>query len=193
MLSDPKKRGEYDRYGRVGGAGAGPQFHDPFEVFRDFFGGRDPFAEMFAQMHGAGGGATGRHGHRHGHGGPFAGFFSGGFGGFGDGFGGFQRMDNTFGADFGGSHATFATFSSSSGGGAGGVSRSVRTSTTIENGVKVTRTTTTIRHADGREETTVGGGKGRGGLAGVPLAQLHARADRGEARSRRLVSPHRRG
>mmetsp|Transcript_13661 Transcript_13661/g.43660 ORF Transcript_13661/g.43660 Transcript_13661/m.43660 type:complete len:253 (-) Transcript_13661:40-798(-) len=152
VLSDPKKRAEYDQFGRVGSGGGGAQFHDPFEVFRDFFGGRDPFAEMFERMHGGGarGAGRGRGGERGG--GPFAGFFSGGFGGFGDGFGGFESMDNMFGSDFGGAHATFSSFSSS--GGMGGTSRSVRTSTTIENGVKVTRTTTTIRHADGREETS---------------------------------------
>ncbi len=49
ILIDPHRRSEYDMYGRAGGAGAVPygggrsafasrQFHDPFEVFREFFG-----------------------------------------------------------------------------------------------------------------------------------------------------------
>ena len=33
----------YDNY--VGGAGF--TFHSPFDLFRDFFGGDDPFASMF--------------------------------------------------------------------------------------------------------------------------------------------------
>jgi len=60
-----KKREVYDRYGKEGLSGSGGShggpnmdfddfhfggfggFRDPFEVFRDFFGGRDPFAEFF--------------------------------------------------------------------------------------------------------------------------------------------------
>ncbi|XP_027625158.1 dnaJ homolog subfamily B member 3 [Tupaia chinensis] len=56
VLSDAKKRDVYDRYGQAGvsGGGGGAPFHDPFEdvfsfrdpadVFREFFGGRDPFS-----------------------------------------------------------------------------------------------------------------------------------------------------
>lgn len=63
------KRVIYDRYGKEGltnngNAGCGPQdfdfggfdtgfrhftFRDPEDVFRDFFGGRDPFAEFFGE------------------------------------------------------------------------------------------------------------------------------------------------
>nr|XP_006825169.1 PREDICTED: dnaJ homolog subfamily B member 6-B-like isoform X1 [Saccoglossus kowalevskii] len=67
VLSDKSKREVYDRYGVEGlngtsGADMGPDFHDDFgsffhfdfktpdEVFRDFFGGRDPFAEFFEGM-----------------------------------------------------------------------------------------------------------------------------------------------
>jgi molecular chaperone DnaJ len=42
VLSDSNKRAAYDRYGHVafqGGMGGGGGFHDPFEVFREVFGG----------------------------------------------------------------------------------------------------------------------------------------------------------
>jgi len=72
VLSDKSKRSIYDRYGAEGLKGgartasprrststrrgapfdfhAYPDFHfrSPFDVFRDFFGGRDPFAEFFS-------------------------------------------------------------------------------------------------------------------------------------------------
>lgn len=59
VLSDKQKRVMYDRYGREGlrngtsGFNHDPYrahrfaFRDPFDVFREFFGGRDPFAEFF--------------------------------------------------------------------------------------------------------------------------------------------------
>lgn len=63
VLSDKQKRVTYDRYGKEGlrhnGSAAHfshdpfrAQFHrfafrDPFDVFREFFGGRDPFADFF--------------------------------------------------------------------------------------------------------------------------------------------------
>src|SRR2546421_7404626 len=46
ILSDPQKRAVYDQYGHAafdrrsgGGFGRGGGFHDPFEVFREVFGG----------------------------------------------------------------------------------------------------------------------------------------------------------
>jgi len=65
-----KKRQIYDQYGKDGLIGSGSSrggpdmdfdfhfsgfggFRDPFEVFRDFFGGRDPFADFFAGDRGA--------------------------------------------------------------------------------------------------------------------------------------------
>jgi len=52
VLCDPQKRAAYDQYGhaafdrRAGGFGRGG-FHDPFEVFREVFGGGSIFDELF--------------------------------------------------------------------------------------------------------------------------------------------------
>jgi molecular chaperone DnaJ len=77
VLSDPQKRAAYDRFGHAAfapGAGAGAAgggggatgwggFHDPFEVFREVFGGGagSPFGDIFEQAFG-GGGRTARGG-----------------------------------------------------------------------------------------------------------------------------------
>ncbi|KAJ0012345.1 hypothetical protein NQD34_013320 [Periophthalmus magnuspinnatus] len=62
VLSDANKRSLYDRYGKDGLTGSrgrgehfhnGDHFHEPFtfrnpeDVFREFFGGADPFADFF--------------------------------------------------------------------------------------------------------------------------------------------------
>src|SRR6266496_2652664 len=54
-LSEPQKRAAYDQYGhaafdpraRAGRAGFGCGFHDPFEIFRDVFGGGSIFESFF--------------------------------------------------------------------------------------------------------------------------------------------------
>ncbi|XP_067299600.1 dnaJ homolog subfamily B member 2 isoform X2 [Pseudorasbora parva] len=64
VLSDKSKRDAYDRYGRsdMPSSGSGSSsfpddfpgftftFRNPDEVFRDFFGGQDPFADFFADF-----------------------------------------------------------------------------------------------------------------------------------------------
>ncbi|MDR3459369.1 MAG: molecular chaperone DnaJ [Verrucomicrobiae bacterium] len=60
ILSDPQKRAAYDQYGhaafdpraRARGAGAG-DFHDPFDIFREVFGGAG--GSIFENMFGGGG------------------------------------------------------------------------------------------------------------------------------------------
>src|SRR5437868_2287834 len=53
VLNDSQKRQLYDQYGhaafdrRSGGFGRGGGFHDPFEVFREVFGGGSIFDELF--------------------------------------------------------------------------------------------------------------------------------------------------
>src|SRR5437879_2533633 len=53
VLSDPQKRAAYDQYGhaaferRAGAWGRGGGFHDPFEIFREVFGGGGIFEDLF--------------------------------------------------------------------------------------------------------------------------------------------------
>ncbi len=68
VLSDEQKRAAYDRYGHAafasgmpGGAGGG--FHDPFDIFREVFGGGGGGGDIFESFFGgAGGGRRGRQG-----------------------------------------------------------------------------------------------------------------------------------
>ena len=167
ILSDGEKRMTYDQYGidavREGANGGSGGFHrgaggfhvDPFELFRTFFGGNDPFSDPFFSDSGFG---------------AFGGRSPAGFGAgpsmFGGGFGmggGGSPFDSMFqqmaggGGPMGGMSSNFTSMSSTmmgGGMGGGGVSRSTSTSTVIQNGRRVTKTTTTIRHADGRVETS---------------------------------------
>ncbi|KAF6737653.1 DnaJ-like protein subfamily B member 6 [Oryzias melastigma] len=149
VLSDESKRNTYDLYGKEGlsgggGGGGGHRdhfrgggftFRNPEDVFREFFGGRDPFADFFGEDDFFGV----RHGHHsttsRGMNGSLFGF--GGFPEFQPRFHGFDTGFNSF-SDMGG--GGFASFSSSSfGSGMGGGNfRSMSTSTKIVNGRKIT-------------------------------------------------------
>jgi molecular chaperone DnaJ len=68
VLSDPEKRGAYDRYGHqafqpggMGGGFRGGGMHDPFEVFREVFGGAGG-GGIFENIFGEGFGGTDRGG-----------------------------------------------------------------------------------------------------------------------------------
>jgi DnaJ homolog subfamily B member 6 len=161
VLSNPEKRAAYDRYGKDGAASRGRasaggfrgggvnSFADADEIFQRFFGGRDPFADFFGDEADS----------------PFGSVLGGrGVGGFSAGFGGRSSLHNDFfgggfGSGFGGGFggAGFSSFSSSSFGGMGGgcFSSSQSISTSVENGVRVTRKTTTKTTADGQTTTTV--------------------------------------
>ena len=217
VLSDKNKRAIYDKYGFEGLEGRGPgpsrgggfnsddfhfnnfgfhhfDFRDAEDMFRSFFGGRDPFAGFMDDedmFHGAGfgkhhkknnrknqrqefeehkgsgnrGGQVGRMDHD-----PFGGFFGGGgFEGFG-GFGGFGMGGDPFFNDSdsdvdnfcSGGGRSQAFVRSSTFGGNGGNSKSVHTVTETRNGKTISKTITTIKHADGtvetREETKQSGG-----------------------------------
>ncbi|CAM4526183.1 unnamed protein product [Leuciscus chuanchicus] len=151
VLSDENKRRQYDRYGKEGLSNRGGHydedfmggftFRNPDDVFREFFGGRDPFADFadfFADD-------------------PFEDFFGGGrrhrgvsrsrttdsffpgFSPFGPAFSGFNTGFTPFGP-MGGGGGGFTSFSSSSFGGGGGMGnfRSVSTSTKFINGRRIT-------------------------------------------------------
>jgi len=168
VLADPAKRRAYDAYGHagrpsVGGGGGGGRgrheygqefgFVDAQSIFREVFGGRDPFAEFF--------GGRDPHSDFFGddpffaaHGSGLRRQFSGGAGGglpsmFGGMFGGMGGMGGMSGVSF--------SSSSSFGGGGlgGGSSSSISTSTTIQDGVRVTRRETRTTGPDGRTQVTV--------------------------------------
>ncbi|XP_012290806.2 dnaJ homolog subfamily B member 8 [Aotus nancymaae] len=141
VLSDSKKRSLYDRAGcdswrATGGASTpysspfdtGYTFRNPEDIFREFFGGLDPFSfdfwdSPFNSDHG---------GRRHG----LRGAFSTGFGeflAFMEAFSSFRTLGRSGGSD--------TTFSSTSFGGSGPVSsgfKSVMSSTEMINGHKIT-------------------------------------------------------
>ena len=188
ILSDKDKRTIYDTYGFAGlegGGGRGPSsgfqgfgsggfgfhhfdFGDAENIFRNFFGGRDPFADFmddddmfggmgFSMFGGNARNSDQRHGGKAGNSGlrrrdPFESAFSG-FGGMDDFFAG--------NGGSGGECRTYVRYSSM--GGRGGTSKSVHTVTETVNGRTVTKTVTKIRHSDGRvethEETSNGGGR----------------------------------
>ncbi|EDV27264.1 DnaJ-like protein subfamily B member 6-B [Trichoplax sp. H2] len=134
VLSDSEKRAMYDKYGKAGlqgdyGSSGGFEFtfSDPMDIFRSFFGGRDPFSEMFSFDPFNEGRGTKRPGERSQNNSFFNDF---GFGGFSS-FGNFSNM----GAG-GGGFTSFSSMSSSFGGGPN--VKSTSTSTVIVNGKKKT-------------------------------------------------------
>ncbi|XP_020138790.1 dnaJ homolog subfamily B member 8 [Microcebus murinus] len=170
VLSDSKRRAAYDRTGcdtwraggggsggggRGGGRGGGPNvpyggggspfeagysFRNPEDIFREFFGGLDPFSFDFwdSPLGGGGGRASGGGGGRaSGNGGRgLRGAFSAGFGEFPA----FMEAFSSFDAPGRGGGSRTAFSSASFGGSAGGSSgfRSVMSSTEVVNGHKVT-------------------------------------------------------
>ena len=136
------------------GGGFAPH-HDPFEVFREAFGGRDPFADdpFFAAARSRFGAAPRASLFRDAD--PLASAALGaGFGvPFFDAFEALAR--EPFGEpSFGGvrergAHRSFRGDDARG----GGVARSTSSQTVVIDGRRRTRTTTTIRHADGRVET----------------------------------------
>ncbi|XP_051985249.1 dnaJ homolog subfamily B member 6-like isoform X1 [Xyrauchen texanus] len=159
VLSDANKRNIYDRYGKEGLAGGGGvgggghyngdhfggfTFRNPDDVFREFFGGRDPFADFFggdpfADDFFGGGRRHQRDMTRSRTGGSFFGGF-GGFPPFGAGFSSFNAGFSPFGHMGGGGFTSFSSSSIGGGGGGGGMGnfRSVSTSTKFINGRKIT-------------------------------------------------------
>lgn len=150
VLSDAKKRDIYDRYGKEGliNGGGGGNHHDnafdfgftfrnPEDVFREFFGGRDPFDLFEDPFEDFFGGRRGpRGGRNRGGGGSFFSAF-GGFPGFGSAFPPFDTGFTSFGSL--GHGGLTSSFSSTSFGGSGmGNFKSVSTSTKIVNGRKIT-------------------------------------------------------
>jgi DnaJ homolog subfamily B member 6 len=176
VLSDPNKKTIYDKYGFEGLDGPRPSnsrnndprdfgftsfhhfdFSDAQNIFQQFFGGRDPFADFMDDDIFSGFGLGGRA--KNSSNKPKKAktrdlqenrFFGHGFGGFGSmgGMGGFfEDDDDDF---FSGNNMQY--FNSSTFGGTGGASKSVHSVTETRNGKTVTKTITTIKHPDGTVE-----------------------------------------
>lgn len=142
VLADPQKRLLYDRGGKealkggldFGSGRGGASMGEAFDIFRKFFGGRDPFADMnrmFEDMQ------------------------------LGRGLDGDRRkstrgMASMFGVDSFSGMSSGSFRSSSNGGGtdSGVVSSSIKIITKIVDGQRVTVTEKTVRNADGTVEST---------------------------------------
>jgi DnaJ-class molecular chaperone len=156
-LIDPQKRSEYDQFGSIGGQGSTPHqssgtfpsfgrghddffFKSPFDIFQEFFGGRDPFDDpFFRDPFGAGLGSSMS---------PHSAFDNDPF------FSSFRHdpffsspMSRLTGHGMGSSNGFFQSSSSSIRGGNRITSQSKSTRTTIRNGQR--ETVTEIRDAQG--------------------------------------------
>ena len=175
ILSDPERRAAYDASGAGAACGAGDfagtawgaPTQDPFDLFRAFFGGQDPF-QIFGRGQDLFGGFGSPFGPAGGAVGPTLGgslmdsmlgsSMMGGSMMGGSMLGGSMMGGSMLGGSLmrpgGDFQAQSTSFSSSSMGAGHGVSRQMSSQTVISNGRRVTRTTTTVRHPDGTTETT---------------------------------------
>ena len=152
-LSDKNKRALFDKYGKeglkAGCSTGGPEYFEGSfpssgfsfsraeDIFKEFFGGKDPFSSFFDDED--------------------DGFGMGGFGGMSSGFGGmnsgFGGMDSGFKGGFGFDDEMFNNFGGMEG---GGMSQSISTSTHIDaNGNKVTESKKTYIDSKGNQQTEV--------------------------------------
>uniref|UniRef100_A0A3B4AFF0 J domain-containing protein n=1 Tax=Periophthalmus magnuspinnatus TaxID=409849 RepID=A0A3B4AFF0_9GOBI len=155
VLSDANKRSLYDRYGKDGltGSRGRDHFHEPFtfrnpeDVFREFFGGADPFLFFFSGTSPFGDDLFFSSTRTHSRSGRprTGGSFFGGFVGFPPFGGGFSPFDPgqcfCYFSHISPERPGWRSFSSTSFGGSGagmGNFRSVSTSTKIVNGRKIT-------------------------------------------------------
>uniref|UniRef100_A0A8C1G5Z6 DnaJ heat shock protein family (Hsp40) member B6b n=1 Tax=Cyprinus carpio TaxID=7962 RepID=A0A8C1G5Z6_CYPCA len=147
VLSDENKRRQYDKYGKEGLTRRGGHYNEDFmggftfrnpdDVFREFFGGRDPFADFFAEDPFEDFFGGGRH-HRGVSRSRTTGSFFPGFSPFGSPFSGFDTGFTSFGPMGGGGLTSFSSSSFGGGGGGMGNFRSVSTSTKFINGKRIT-------------------------------------------------------
>uniref|UniRef100_A0A8C1S492 DnaJ heat shock protein family (Hsp40) member B6b n=1 Tax=Cyprinus carpio TaxID=7962 RepID=A0A8C1S492_CYPCA len=147
VLSDENKRRQYDKYGKEGLTRRGGHYNEDFmggftfrnpdDVFREFFGGRDPFADFFAEDPFGDFFGGGRH-HRGVSRSRTTGSFFPGFSPFGSPFSGFDTGFTSFGPMGGGGLTSFSSSSFGGGGGGMGNFRSVSTSTKFINGKRIT-------------------------------------------------------
>lgn len=193
ILSDPGKRRSYDMGSDTCSAGdwSDGDAPDPFDIFREFFGGDDPFAfmantmaNMFRPM---------QHQQQQQQNDPFASFFGGGspFGSMFSGMGGFGGGGmSSFGGGFSGGCQSWSSSSSFSSFGGGGSSTSTSTSTRNVGGRWVTTTETTTRGPNGISSVSRSSNDGSSSRAAAAPARGRIQAGpSGRQRSRSRTPP----